>query len=329
MQASIFMAGETVGSECQGYVPVPVSTLQRDTITTFDLYIRARAGEAPVLYRKADLPFSQEAWNRLRERKVGVVWIRSDQGTLYRGYVEKNIGVILADRSIPVEHRSALLYDSAQSLVQEVLADPRSGELLQRSADMVLHMVRFMFDEGHSFQALMRVTSFDYYTYTHCVDVFVYSTALAQRLGFSEKEVREFGQGALLHDVGKSLIDPEVLNCRGKLSDDQWRVMKMHPIYGYELLKEQGVTSQVVLDVTRHHHEKLTGAGYPDQLSNGQISPYVRIAAMTDVFCALTTRRPYKDAMSTFSSLQLMKEKMLEELDAELFGTFVKLMALR
>ncbi len=310
-----------------GFISIPVSALQTDTVTQFDLYIRAKQGQAPVLYRKADLPFSEEAWARLRERNVGVLWIPSSQNRAYRMYLEQNLGSILSDRSIPLEERSELLYQSAQDLVKDALADPRAKDLMGRSGAMVEHMVQFMYREGRSFHSLMRVTSFDYYTYTHSINVFVFSTAFAQALGHDEKTVTELGQGALLHDLGKSLIDDSILNCKGKLAPEQWAVMQKHPVFGHELLKEQGVDSDIVCDVTRHHHCKLNGKGYPDHLRGEQVSHWCRIVTICDIFDALTTRRSYKEAMPTFEALRLMKDEMSDELDPELFGRFVKLMA--
>lgn len=325
-QAHVEEKSTTAGEEEADFIAIPVSALQSDTVTQFDLYIRGK-GETPVLYRSADLPFSEEAWARLHERKIGVLWIPSSQSRAYRLYLEANLGAILSDRSVPLEERSELLYQSAQGLVKEVLQDPRAGDLMQRSGTMVEHMVQFMFREGRSFYHLMRVTSFDYYTYTHSVNVFVFATALAQSMGHPEEEVAEFGQGALLHDLGKSLIDDTILNCPGRLTPEQWEVMRKHPIYGHELLKEQGVESEVICDVTRHHHCKLNGKGYPDGLRNDEISEWCRIVTVCDIFDALTTRRSYKDAMQSFEALRLMKEEMSDELDRDVFHQFVKLMA--
>ena len=314
------------GMEAQGFIAIPVSLLQTDTVTQFDLYIRGKDDNS-VLYRKANLPFSEEAWARLGERNIGLLWIPSSQNQAYRMYVEEHLGSILADSSIALEERSQLLYQSAQDLVKDVLEDPRSGDIIARSGAMVEHMVQFMYRDSRAFHQLMRVTSFDYYTYTHSVNVFVFATAFAQALGYDEAAVEEFGQGALLHDIGKSQIDDSILNCAGKLSAEQWQIMKQHPVYGHQLLEEQGVESDVVYDVVRHHHCKLNGGGYPDALRADEISQWARILTICDVFDALTTRRSYKDAMPSFDALRLMKEKMSDELDQNHFFQFVKLMA--
>lgn len=309
------------------FLPIPLAAVQQDTATSFDLYIRAQPGAPPTLYRSASIPFSEEAMERLLKRNIGMLWIRATDRAHYRRYVEEHLGTILADTSITMEKRSELLYDSAQEMVKDVLADPRASGMVRRSSLLVQHMVKFLYTQSRAFQHLIQVTSYDYYTYTHSVDVFVYSITLAERLNHGEDQVQDLGQGALLHDIGKSLIDPDILNCKGALSDEQWAVMRTHPLLGEQLLREQGVHNRVMLDVVRHHHEKTTGKGYPDGLPAQAISSWVRIAAIADIFSALTTRRPYKEAMSTFAALQLMKDKMAEELDKQYFRVFVQLMA--
>lgn len=320
------IAGREAKVTGEDFAPIPLNSLQQDATTEFDLYIRSQKGAPPVLYRKAGLPFSEQAYKRLVERNIATLWVRIDDRTAYRRYVEVHIGQILADSSIDVGERSRLLYDSAQEMVKDILRDPRAGDMVKRSGKLAKHMVAFMFRESKSFQHLMKVTSYDYYTYTHSIDVFVFSIALAQRLGWNEDNVYGLGQGALLHDVGKSQIDPEILNCPGTLSDEQWVIMRQHPAHGETLLREQGETDSVVLDVVRHHHEKLTGFGYPDQLHAEAISQPARVAAIADIFSALTTNRPYKKAMTTFEALTLMKDRMEPEIDPAYFRLFVQLL---
>ncbi len=309
------------------FMPIAVGSLQQDSTTGFDLYIRNRPGAPPMLYRKAGLPFSEEACQRLLDRNIATLYVNAADKVAYRRYVETHIGEILADDTIPMPERSHLLYDSAQEMVKDLLQDARAGDIMERSGLMVEHMVAFMFRESTSFEHLMKVTSYDYYTYTHSVDVFVFSVALAQRLGLKRDAVQALGQGALLHDIGKSLIDPDILNCPGALSDEQWAIMRKHPEYGDEILREQGDVDSTIRDVVRHHHEKLSGKGYPDGQPCREISPEARIVAVGDIFSALTTNRPYKKAMGSFEALTLMKEKMAEDLDREYFRMFVQLMA--
>ena len=309
-----------------GFAPVTVSSLRVNTVTVFDLYIQERPECPFVLYRQRNLPFSEAAKERLTENNVTQAYVRSDQLKDYRVYVEANLGMILDDPDIPIGEKSDILYGSARDLVKDVLDDPRSGGLFQRCTELSQHTAEFILGQAGAFENLLKVTSYDYYTYTHSVNVCMFSIALAQHLGYDPMKTLQLGNGALLHDVGKSLIDPAILNCPGKLSDDQWRIMKLHPTYGYNLLKRQLYRDDVVLDVVLHHHEKLNGKGYPNSLRDAAVSLHARISAVADIFDALTTRRPYKDAMPFRRALDLMNSQMAPELDGDVFNKFKNLM---
>ena len=319
--------GKAVAAVAPDFFAITMDALRSDMTTGFDLYLPPQAGRAPVLYRDSQLPFTDEIRHRLQENRIDELLVKKTDRHAWLSYTEKILPAFLSDSSHTVNERATLLYESAQGLVQEILTKPDLGEMVQQSRNMVDSMVGFLFKESTSLHELMQLTSYDYYTYTHSVNVFVYSVSLANRLGFSGGEVNEFGHGALMHDIGKRKIDNDITNSRGKLSEAQWEQMRMHPVHGYELLKAQGETSAIALDVTRHHHEKLNGRGYPDGLSGDDISHWARITTIADIFDALTTKRSYKDAMDTFFALQFMKEKMWDELDHKFFMAFVAMMA--
>jgi len=306
---------------------VKIDSLRTDLVTGFDLYLPPQPGREPVLYRDAHLPFTDEIKSRLRDNHISELLVKKTDRRAWLQYTEKILPGVLSNSALPVTERATMLYESAQELVHEVLANPESGDLIQSSKSAVDSMVGFLFKESTSFYELMQLTSYDYYTYTHSVNVFVYSVSLANKLGLSGKDVSQFGHGALMHDIGKQRIDTEITNSKGKLTEEQWHQMQMHPVYGYDILRDHGETSEIALDVTRHHHEKLNGRGYPDGLKGDEISKWARIATIADIFDALTTKRSYKDAMDTFIALQFMKEKMWDELDHDYFMAFVAMMA--
>ena len=307
---------------------VPIACLRADSDPNFDIYIQPKEGVNPVLYRERHLTFSEEVLMRLINNQIDTVYVDREQWPSFQHYVEENLGHVLSDPTIDKGKKAELLYDSAQGLMEEVLEDPRSGDLILRSRELVKHATPFLKSEKGALEELIRVASFDYYTYTHSVNVFMFSNALARQVGVSDDlSLRELGVGTLLHDIGKSRLDPEVVNCRGKLNDEQWHQMKMHPVWGHEIALEHGSFSPMSLDIIRHHHEKLDGSGYPDQLRGRQIPSFTRIATICDIFDALTTKRVYKDALNSFPALKLMRDEMVKEIDQELFFAFVNMMA--
>ncbi|MDX9974153.1 MAG: HD-GYP domain-containing protein [FCB group bacterium] len=309
------------------FIPIRLTSLRVDSITDFDIFIGVGTGLNPVLYRERNLSFTEEARERLLTNGIENLLIDKSQEREYRRYIEDNLSSLLADPAVEPGAKSEMLYYSARGLMEDVMADPRSGEVIPRSRAFVDNTCDFLVNERRAFHHLLRVTSYDYYTYTHSVNVFVFSVSLAQRAGFTDPKIlKEFGEGALLHDIGKSMIDSSIVNCRGRLDRDQWEEMKKHPGYGYDILVEQGVTSPMVLSVVRHHHEKIRGGGYPDGLSGDEIPPLTRISTIADIFDALTTKRSYKVALSSFPALEMMMKEMSADLDPDFFRTFVGMM---
>lgn len=317
------------GSMTQGYKPVRLSSLCADTVAGFDLYILSRPDQPPVLYRAKDLPFGEANKLHLKALGMSILYIKTNEAEQYRSYVENNLSAILRDSGIPIQERAEVLYGSAMGAVKDILNDPRAGDVLPRSQQLVENSIEFLFREPKSFQNILKVTSCDYYTFTHSVNVFVFSVALARVMGYNDEVILRFGCGTLLHDVGKSMIDPAILNYPGRLSPEQFEQIKLHPIHGFNLLRDQGLSEGTELDIVRHHHEKLTGRGYPDGLKDGELSPLVRISTAADIFDALTTKRCYKEAMKTFDALALMKREMAEELDDDVFRRLVAMMSKR
>ncbi len=309
------------------FISIRVSSLQMDTVTAFDLYIRSKSGQDPVLYRERNLSFTAETLERLASNNVEWLFISSRQEGEYTRYLEDHLDTILADENVPLTEKCEILYTSAQGLVHELMDNPPGCDEISRSKKLVEESVQFLSKQKDALKHLMQLTSHDYYTYTHSVNVFVYTISLAQRVGFNDKaELNDFLQGALLHDVGKSLIDQDIVNFKGKLNKYQWDLLKRHPIYGYEILSKDGGLGKVGLDVVRHHHEKLDGSGYPDGLSGKAISPFVAISTITDIFDALTTRRPYRKPLASFPALRLMQREFKGQLDPSMFSAFVQMM---
>ena len=141
-----------------------------------------------------------------------------------------------------------------------------------------------------------------------------------------EDQINAMGAGLMVHDIGKGVLGKSLLNKPGKLTESEWAAMRRHPEEGVILLREAGHASEEACIIVEAHHEKLDGSGYPFGLEGDGIHRYARIAAIADIFDALTTRRPYKPAEKSFDALKIMRDEMAGGLDQELFREFVQLM---
>ncbi len=308
-----------------GYHAIPLAALQLDKVASFSLYIQPQKDGAFVLYREENLPFDSAERERLLDNGVAELFVPDDGIPAYHRYLEENLGPILSDPALTVNEKSSALYGALRGIVEDVFTDPRAATVLPRSREVVQHTCFFLETQAGALQSLMQVCVFDYSTFTHSVNVFVFAMALGHRVFPPELLRNEFGLGALLHDIGKSRIPPHILNCPGKLSSTQFEIMKRHVVYGYDMLKEAGV-DPLVLDMARNHHERMCGGGYPDNLRGNKIRKETRCITIADVFDALTTKRSYKDAMDSFKALQLMRDTMYEYLDPKLFDIFVRML---
>jgi HD-GYP domain-containing protein (c-di-GMP phosphodiesterase class II) len=176
--------------------------------------------------------------------------------------------------------------------------------------------------------SLARLKSADDYTYMHSVAVCALMVALSRQLGLDAALTRELGLAGLLHDLGKALMPMEVLNKPGKLTDEEFAIIKRHPVEGHRLLVEGGSVGDLQLDVVLHHHEKIDGSGYPDHLKGEEISLYSKMGAICDVYDAVTSNRPYKAGWDPAESIRRMADWCNGHFDGNIFQAFVKCMGI-
>ncbi len=172
--------------------------------------------------------------------------------------------------------------------------------------------------------SLARLKNQDDYTYMHSVAVCGLMVALAKRLGLDDETTREAGMAGLVHDLGKARIPLAILNKPGKLTDEEFTIIKHHPTAGQEMLLEAGGVGQIPLDVALHHHEKVDGSGYPHKLQAENISLFAKMGAVCDVYDAITSNRPYKTGWDPAEALRKMTEWAPGHFDDTIFRTFVK-----
>ena len=197
----------------------------------------------------------------------------------------------------------AVNVENAKSLVEEITFS------VMRSPDALL--------------GLSRLKTKDDYTYMHSVAVCALMVSLAKQLDLPDGQTRELGLGGLLHDIGKIAMPLDILNKPGKLTEEEFVLAKDHPAVGHRILRDGGAVGDIVLDVCLHHHEKMNGMGYPDQLSGDKISMFARMCAVCDVYDAVTSNRPYKHSWCPSESLHIMAE-WDGHFDIAIFHAFVK-----
>ena len=192
------------------------------------------------------------------------------------------------------------------NIMKETLAEPRSGSL-EGVSETINILVREYSKESDVIKNLLSVSTKDYSTAIHSINVMTFALTYASYTDCSLPEKKVLGLSALLHDVGKTKIDSRLLNAPRKLTDEEFRIMKRHTILGYNILNECNFGNKEIAVTALQHHEKLDGSGYP----NGRtfISEVAQIIGFIDCYEALTNDdRPYRDAMDPFRCLNVIKK---------------------
>ena len=270
-----------------------VSREEVDARIEFDLQ---RMGNMP----SADIPFEMPASPQVRDYPPADM--SSEMQRAAAICVESKKAVV----SMFNEARMGRVVDvvNAQSLVEEI-----SDSVLRKPCALI---------------SLARLKTADDYTYMHSVAVCALMLALSGQLRLDKEQTRLAGLAGLLHDLGKAVIPLVVLNKPGKLTEEEFAVVRRHPVDGFQMLNAGGTVPDVVLEACLHHHEKIDGSGYPDSLKGDEISMFARMTAICDVYDAITSDRAYKRGWDPSEALHRMAEWAPGHFDERLFHAFVK-----
>ncbi|MGP0173960.1 HD-GYP domain-containing protein [Pseudomonas sp. NCHU5208] len=213
----------------------------------------------------------------------------------------------------------------SKQAVMDMFNDARMGQALQfeQAETLVEDISQSVMRHPNAFISLARLKHVNEYTYMHSVAVCALMIALGLQLGLPTAAVREAGLAGLLHDIGKMAVPPELLDKPGKLSDEEFAIVRRHPEEGGSILIKCKQVSALVLDVCLHHHEKVDGSGYPHRLQSEQISLLAKMGAVCDVYDAITSNRPYKPGWDPAESIRKMAE-WKGHFDEVVFQAFVK-----
>lgn len=221
--------------------------------------------------------------------------------------------------------RAAAICRQATGAVTSMFQEARMGRAVDTvvARQVVEEITDSVTRNGGALISLARLKTADDYSYMHSVAVCALMVALAKQMGMNDAETRAAGFAGLLHDIGKMSIPLEVLNKPGKLTDEEFDLVKRHPEEGVRILQESGTTDPAAIDVCLHHHEKTNGTGYPHRLVDAQISRLAKMGAVCDVYDAITSNRPYKAGWDPAQSLKQMASWANGHFDPRIFQAFV------
>lgn len=206
--------------------------------------------------------------------------------------------------------RAAHIRKQAAGLVRTVMADARLGKAveLDKVGPVVESVTESILRNSGALLGLLRIKNKDDYTFLHSVSVCALLVAFCRSRKMDEDTIYQAGLGGLLHDTGKALVPDSILNKQGHLTDEEFDIIKRHPRDGYDILAKTPEIGPIPLDITLHHHERRDGSGYPDKQGEGSISELAQMAAIVDVYDAITSDRCYHKGMPAAEALRKIYE---------------------
>ncbi|MBC8549399.1 MAG: HD domain-containing protein [Candidatus Brocadiales bacterium] len=307
------------------FLAINESTLIVDTEVACDLYLKSHVNGIPryVLFSHGGEMFRGDRRKKLIENNIKKLYVYASSYKTFNDYQEQNLKTILADNEKSSNEKSNIVYNVAKNLTQELLNDTKSGIKIDRVTSWADNTVDYILRDEKAFSNLIKVTSHDYQTYTHSVNVSVLGLLFGKYLGFSQDSLSALGTGLLLHDFGKIEIPLDILNKPSSLTSDEHKIIVKHPESGINLLTKENNILKESLVIVAQHHENIDGTGYPNGIGGNEIQLFGRVSRIIDVYDAITTNRVYKKALKPFSALLEMRETMINCFDMKLFKEFI------
>lgn len=222
--------------------------------------------------------------------------------------------------------RAASVRKQAAGLVRTVMADARLGKAveLDKVAPVVESVTGSILRNSGALLGLCQIKNKDDYTFLHSVSVCALLVAFCRSRKMDDATIYQAGVGGLLHDTGKALVPDAILNKAGRLTDEEFAIIKKHPRDGYNLLRKSPAIGQIPLDITLHHHERRDGSGYPEMQYDGEISELAKMAAIVDVYDAITSDRCYHKGLPAAEALRKIYEWSKFHFDPALAQEFMR-----
>ncbi|OFZ11499.1 MAG: HD family phosphohydrolase [Bdellovibrionales bacterium RBG_16_40_8] len=293
------------------FIKVRLNSLHANAPIPFDLYVLINNKQ--IHYLRAGGNLEQEKLSKFESKAPDNFYVKIEDRAAFKTYVHEKIN----SGQLTSKEKAVILRESSLTLIEELFESEDINRALNESKPIINHLIELMDSEPEAMSHLVGLSSHDFYTYTHSLDVGVYSLGLAKVLGFSKDDLAHMGQGAIFHDVGKRQVSIEIITKIGPLNDVEWAQMQKHPQYGLVILSEHNASDEVKA-CCFEHHESMAGNGYPQQLQPHEIHPMAKIIALADTFDALTTQRSYNKPMRPAAALDFMKNKLASRYDPEM-----------
>lgn len=286
-------------------------------------------------------PFLMQGF--LIESEVEIQQLRDLCDFVYIDVLKSDCTPVAVSHAVPRHRRDKVTYEDTVTAEQEISAAFRDYWTTLRSVERMLKHIQqhqtldsrplkqhvkscasSIIRNPAAMMWLSRIKHVDHYTAEHSLNVGVLAMSLGRHLGYDRQALEALGLCGLLHDVGKMLIDPEILNKPGKLTSEEFRQIQVHPSHSKNILLSDDSLSDLVLEAAYSHHERSDGMGYPNGVNAAHLNEFTRIVTIVDAFDAITSDRCYSTAKPVSEALNILYQNRNAQFDNELVIKFIE-----
>lgn len=304
---------------------ISIDSISPDHFPNVALFLMS--GGNYVLYKAPDRVFTVDDYRRLKRNNTEFIYVRSGDMESINEFMESGLTEMLSRDDLSGNAKGRILYQTSVNCLIDMFESPETTANQIRCRNMVQHILHQVATDAHALESLKSIVGHNFYIFTHSVQVTALSLLVHSELfALAHDEMVDIGTGSLLHDYGMTFITSEILERNDALSEIEYYKVKQHTQQGYEYFKHSGNYSEIVLNIVRYHHERYDGNGYPTGIKGNDIPRSGQVAALCDVYSALTMDRPQRKANLHADAVTIMRDEAKNgAFNLELFNKFLEI----
>jgi len=303
-----------LSKEAEQYAPLPLRSVRVGKAVSFELFLKTMAKGSPdpkIVRCCAPGDIFREDWYRKLE-KLNIQWLYfslTDVDRVFE-YLQSDLEGFLKDEKHSAVKKAERVYDSTQVWILHFFTaeKDRTGKQIGLAVSLVDDLLGAIKNVSHNSLLLLEIRKQNFYIYTHSVNCCLLGLAFANYLGWSADKARNFGLGALIHDIGYARLPRELLAKEEGPSEDDLARIQRHPIEGFRMLQSFAHIPWEALQMVLRHHENGDGSGYPEGMKLSAIHPWARIMRIIDSYEELTAERPWRPPLTPKEALWTMRQ---------------------
>ena len=311
-----------IGGDADFY-KIPLDFFNPGAVVPFDLYFYYQ--RQYIILKSKGAQWAADDTKKVASSSTLQLYGKFKSVREHHEYLHSQAKLVLSQAEVSTEKKAKVLSEISGPILEGLYKSPESSEAISSAAELAQSCIKYLNERG-SLPELFKLSSESLTEHAHGLFTSAYSVAVGRRMGVVDQaQTFALGLGALLHDIGKTKIDPKILQKASELDDQEWLLMRQHPEIGEQILYHRQIVPALSRRIVLEHHERANGRGYPRGVRN--IHTFSKIVAVVDCFNALTSNRPWAKAMSPFDALKFMINKMRSEFDPDVMSEFIAMLS--